>query len=263
LLGDSMVATNRLIEALEATEFESAEEILRQLAPEFLNRALCAACASTKTKGKAVSWLIQKGADVNARGANLRTPLHEAVDCGSEEVGDWNETTADKDGLPEKVRILVAHGADLTATEEHGLTPLAMAQYLNKHTAVALLTGTTVKAAWEQAHPVESLYEAMSRQLVRDHGPLERVEYLSHWPGFEIKFYYKDGACVYSGPRTGKHDINFLSLGYVGEGPRYARHFLEAAGFSLSSDEIASVRVGDRIVLRDGRPVRSSDSRRG
>jgi len=260
LLGDpKMVATNLLIEALEATDIGGAEENLRLLDKPFLNRALCMACASKKIKGQSVSWLIQKGADVNARGPNQRTPLHEAIACGSEESGDWDQTEAGKDGPPEKVRLLLAHGADLTAEEDHGLTPMAMARYLGKRTAVALLAGTTVKAAWEQAHPIETSYEAMSRQLVHDHGPLERVEYISHWPKFEIRFHYKDGACVYSGSRTAKHDINFLSLGYVGEGPRYAKHFLEAAGFNLTTDEIANIKVGDKVVLRSGKAVVNRD----
>jgi ankyrin repeat protein len=254
LLGDRMVATNRLIEALEAMDLGRAEETLRlPNHPPMLNHALCIACASKRITALGIFWLIKKGADVNGRGTRRWSPLHEVVASGSEE--EWVETEVGKNELCQKVRLLIAHGADMTAVEEHGLTPLGMARHLNNHTAVALLTGTSARTAWEQAHPIETSYVAMSTQLVRDHGLLERVEYLSHWPKFEIKFYYRDGTSIYSGQRTGKHDINFLSLGYVGEGPRYARHFLEAAGFNLTTDEIACIKVGDNIVVRDGKAV--------
>lgn len=252
---DSVPLESRLLAALKNVDFQTVEEILETPSSPTLNQALHVACESILVKAKAVSWLIKKGAEINCRGRFQRTPLHEAVGCGSEEQGDWDETRSGKDGPAEKVRLLTAHGADLTLREEHGLTPLAMAQYLGKHTAVALLSGTTVTAAWEQAHPIETSYETMSKQLVREHGPLEQLEYLSHYPNFEIKFYYQDGTYVYSGARTGKYDINFLSLGYIGEGPRYAMHFLKAAGFDLTTEEIAGIKEGDSIVLRNGRTV--------
>jgi len=44
-------------------------------------------------------------------------------------------------------------------------------------------------------------------------------------------------------------------LGYVGEGPRYAKHFLSAAGFKLTADEIAAIKSGERIVLLEGKAV--------
>lgn len=46
-----------------------------------------------------------------------------------------------------------------------------------------------------------------------------------------------------------------MTLGYVGEGPRYARHFLAAAGFHLTSEQIDSIKPGDSIELRDGRAI--------
>jgi hypothetical protein len=101
---------------------------------------------------------------------------------------------------------------------------------------------------------IESFYERISRDLIEEHGPLVRVEYLSHFPRFEINFIYEDGTAIYSGQRTGYHDVHFLTLGYVGEGPRYAQHFLLAAGFSLTPDQIESIRPGDVIVLKDGKP---------
>lgn len=103
--------------------------------------------------------------------------------------------------------------------------------------------------------PVEGFYERMSKDLIAKHGPLVSVDYASHFPKFEIWFCYKDGGRIYSGQRTGNYDIHFLTLGYVGEGPRYARHFLAAAGFDLTSEQIDSIRPGDSIQLKDGKAV--------
>ena len=60
---------------------------------------------------------------------------------------------------------------------------------------------------------------------------------MSGFPDFILEFYYEDGTVVTSGKRktrrdflTGEleevRDINFLRLGYIGEGPRYAIVFL-------------------------------------
>ena len=109
--------------------------------------------------------------------------------------------------------------------------------------------------------PIEPFYERMSRDLISRHGPLVSVDYMSHFPKFEIWFAYEDGMRIYSGQRTGNYDVNFLSLGYVGEGPRYARHFLSAADFDLTTDQIASVRPGDSIEIKNDKAtiVRKKD----
>jgi len=98
-------------------------------------------------------------------------------------------------------------------------------------------------------------YWHISQNLVSVHGHLVQVRYLSHFPKFEINFKYKDGFTLYSGQRTGTYDIHFLSLGYWGEGPRYAWVFLAAAGFDLTEDEVASIRPGDKIEMRSGKAV--------
>jgi hypothetical protein len=103
--------------------------------------------------------------------------------------------------------------------------------------------------------PGELYYERLSTDLIRRHGSLVGVDYVSHWPKFEIWFRYKDGAAVYSGQRTGHYDIHFLTMGYVGQGPRYARHFLSAAGFDLTYEQIESVKPGDSIELKDGKTI--------
>jgi hypothetical protein len=101
----------------------------------------------------------------------------------------------------------------------------------------------------------EPFYERLSRDLVAKHGPLVSVDYVSHFPKFEIWFCYKDGHRIYSGERAGNYDIHFLTLGYIGEGPRCARHFLTAAGFDLPAEEIESIKPGDSIQRQDGKTV--------
>ena len=104
-----------------------------------------------------------------------------------------------------------------------------------------------------QGGDVEAFYREMSLDLIRRHGPLVGVDYMSHFPKFEIYFAYEDGMRIYSGERTGNVDINFLTLGYFGEGPRYAQQFLHAAGFELSSDQINSIEPGDSLELVEGK----------
>ncbi len=99
----------------------------------------------------------------------------------------------------------------------------------------------------------EEFYARMSRDLIARHGALVKAEYVSHFPTFEIRFKYTDGTTVVSGARTGRHDIHFLSLGYVGEGPRYAKAFLEAAGCNRTSQEIEGICPGDVIVPGDSK----------
>lgn len=110
------------------------------------------------------------------------------------------------------------------------------------------------------AGTVEGFFAQMSNDLVASHGPLVKAEYLSHYPGFEIRFHYRDGATILSGQRTGKFDIHFLSLGYVGEGPRYAKVFLDAAGCNRTAKEIAEIRPGDVILPGDSKVARFTDS---
>ncbi len=108
---------------------------------------------------------------------------------------------------------------------------------------------------------VEAFYAKMSSDLIQVHGPLKEVEYVSHYPSFEIRFHYQDGTRIVSSKRTGKFDIHFLSLGYLGEGPRYAKAFLNAAGFPLSSKEIEQIKTGNVIRPGDSKPTRLTEAR--
>lgn len=101
----------------------------------------------------------------------------------------------------------------------------------------------------------EYFYERMSQDLIARHGPLVSVDFASHFPKFEIWFCYTDGTKTYSGERTGDYDIHYLALGYGGTGPNLAKHFLDAAGFILNTDQIHSMKEGDSIRLESGKTV--------
>jgi ankyrin repeat protein len=80
--------------------------------------------AALKGYAEIASILIGKGADVNARDAYGATPLHDAAVGGSVEV----------------VRLLIEHGADVNAREsDSGATPLYDAASMGREGVVSLL----------------------------------------------------------------------------------------------------------------------------
>lgn len=103
---------------------------------------------------------------------------------------------------------------------------------------------------------VDPIYESF-RKMAREHqqrfGLLQRVQYLSHYPKFEIQFEFEK-ALRLSRQRTGKYDFHFMSLGYYGEGPRCAQAFLEELGFAMTEDEIAAIKPG-AVITREGDQV--------
>jgi len=64
--------------------------------------------AAWQRRAKIAEFLLDSGADVNAKGERGRTPLHYAVENVAKSV----------------VRILIAHGADASIINDDGLTPL-------------------------------------------------------------------------------------------------------------------------------------------
>jgi ankyrin repeat protein len=74
-----------------------------------------------------VSWLIEHGADVNARGPGGRTAAHFA---------------AERNTAPATLALLVAAGADLAARDEDGQTPLDLATTHEKTRVVEWLRGS-------------------------------------------------------------------------------------------------------------------------
>lgn len=105
-----------------------------------------------------------------------------------------------------------------------------------------------------QEGPIERGYRRLARQYRDAYGALQSVEYISHFPKFEILFNFEKAA-IYSGPRQGAYDIHFLSLGYIGEGPRYAKAFMDELGFSLTTEEIDGINPGALMTLVDGKVI--------
>jgi uncharacterized Zn-finger protein len=103
---------------------------------------------------------------------------------------------------------------------------------------------------------MEQHYRELAKKMISKYGPLQRVEFLSHYPNFDIDFVYQKGS-VHSGPRTGDYDINFLRLGYIGEGPRCARAFLDSSGILLSTKQIEELRPG-AVIEPDAGNIRVS-----
>jgi len=131
---------DRLADALENDNIRAVEEILTIPGPPNINDTLHFVCHRWRISAKAVDWLIEKGADVNSRDRSGQTALHIVI-----QYGRWmppgNEASV------KKARLLVTYGADLTAIDGNGMTPIGIASYLGIQTAIALLSETSVRAA--------------------------------------------------------------------------------------------------------------------
>jgi Ankyrin repeats (3 copies)/Ankyrin repeat len=79
-----------------------------------------------------VKWLLEHGADVNARGRMGRTPLHLAVE---------------RNASTKTVETLVAWGADMHAKDDQGLTALDAAEHHGKTAVARWLRSALAKTA--------------------------------------------------------------------------------------------------------------------
>ena len=114
--------SKRLYQALYAFDLDAARRILRA-SPKQANAPdpdydpelpIHLAVGPGVGVGSELPWLevvrmlVERGADVNARGRNGYTPLHYAAEQDNVEVADY----------------LISHGADMEAADDQGFTPL-------------------------------------------------------------------------------------------------------------------------------------------
>lgn len=178
----------------------------------------------------------------------------------------FHETDAELDRLlqPAEVekrrRLQETHASMMLSTEEgvRAPPPADVADQCSQFGTAILsmlsdaghdLAGDTEHAVYDGNGDVENFYAELSMRCMDEHGTLIRVEFLTHFPDFEMRFVYSDGWSMVTGQRRGQYDIHFMSFGYAGEGTRYLNHFLEAAGFFVDADLIESLKAGDALVL--------------
>ncbi len=229
--------------------------------------------------------LIHSGADVKAVGAFGYTPLISAVWNGQCEIAeililkgsDINATTESKGtpliyavrkGYLSLAELLITKGADVNVTDNDGRSPLSYslqegyaeltdlliskgAKCTKAETKGDQVESIKIKEADTYLHPSEKFYTEMAKKLVHSHGQLEKITFLSAYPGFEMDFYFADGYILHSSTRTGNYDVSFLAFGYVGEGPRYLKQFLKSAGYFITNDMIKNIKPGDTIHYKD------------
>lgn len=255
--------------AADASEEEALSALLAHRASAnardtYGETALHSVAAAGKTG--LVRKMVSAGADVDASSGTGKTPLNAAV-CGgkSETVKALLQAGAavsaqDLDAAEGVIKEIEKHAQERSSLREAGDRLLGKdIEARNQAAATLEIIQMLRQAPLRQpvAPPAESdseraaavhfdpegEYRNLARTLTTRFGRLTRVEYLSHYPNFEINFVFERGT-VYSGRRRGERDIHFLSLGYVGEGPRYAREFLDELGFRMSSEEIAQIEPG-------------------
>jgi predicted DNA-binding WGR domain protein len=134
----------KIKELIENNEIEAIKEIFKTCEIDarggYDNGA---ALSFYKISDELISWLIEQGADINARDTHKRTPLHSHASswCGNVklllELGADIEALDNDDETPlhasasgfrtEAVKVLISHGADVNAVSKRHQTPLEKA----------------------------------------------------------------------------------------------------------------------------------------
>ncbi len=109
----------RLFSAVKAGDMITVKAILK-LKPELIKESIRGGWTvlhMARSKDNLVEYLIQKGADINARTNGAWTPLHSQAYYGT----------------ASGIRALLKHGADIEVTHRNGKTPLLMTIGWNKY----------------------------------------------------------------------------------------------------------------------------------
>jgi ankyrin repeat protein len=128
--------------------------------------------AAWQRREKIAQLLLEKGADVNARGDHGRTPLHYAVENNTKPI-----TT-----------LLVEHGADPGIRNDFGVTPLYSAASVGDNKLVVLLLHHGATKDINSALHLDGA-ESVLDQLMSDPTILERLEHpeILLWDAIRVK----------------------------------------------------------------------------
>lgn len=88
-------------------------------------------CVGCEYNNDFVSYLLQKGADVNAKDASGLTALHFVL--ARYGVASRGENRAEVENLPSVAALLIQNGADVRSRTDSGLTPLMIAAWVGAY----------------------------------------------------------------------------------------------------------------------------------
>lgn len=173
--GSSTTSARTNSSASVSTSTASSTHINPVVREDLISDLFSAASSGTSSE---IAALIDRGAPVNARAVDQRTPLFDAVREGNlEAVKTFIEKGADVNARHEEgftalywavmntrshrldlVRALVEHGAEINAKDNQGDTPLKWAKRHNRREVVEVLTHTQVLSNL----PAHQIAEAVS-----------------------------------------------------------------------------------------------------